>query len=192
MEGFRRRSVRLKGYDYSRAGYYFVTINSRESECTFGKVVAGRVELSDIGKMVAQEWSRTGEIRKEIRLDEWILMPNHVHAVVVILNTESGSPIGPYVSRSASSRKARSLSSLIGGFKSKTSSRAKTPSERAITSIWQRNYYEHVIRNERSLNLIRLYIQLNPRMWEENIDFDLSNMSLEEIDARLARFRNEM
>jgi len=183
-----RHSIRLKGYDYGQSGTYFITINTLQRVSLFGHIENGIVSLSETGRIVADEWTNTATIRKEISLDEWILMPNHLHGIVIIKRSEQfeshpddsepESPRTPY-------RKPRSLSSFLAGFKARTTSRVKNLS--IADSIWQRNYYEHIIRSERSLNLIRLYIQLNPIMWEKGEDFDLSGLPVEEIDKRLAR-----
>ena len=82
-----RRSIRLQGYDYSQAGVYFVTICAQNRECLFGEIVNGIMELNVAGRMVADEWIKTAEIRNEIELDEWAVMPNHFHGVLVLTTT---------------------------------------------------------------------------------------------------------
>nr|VFJ44204.1 MAG: hypothetical protein BECKFW1821A_GA0114235_100619 [Candidatus Kentron sp. FW]VFJ58227.1 MAG: hypothetical protein BECKFW1821B_GA0114236_104011 [Candidatus Kentron sp. FW] len=79
-----RRSIRLRGYDYSQAGAYFVTICTQNQECLFGKIADGEMRLNDAGKIVAEEWTRSEVIRDEIELDEWVVMPNHFHGILVI------------------------------------------------------------------------------------------------------------
>jgi hypothetical protein len=79
-----RRSIRLQGYDYSQAGVYFVTICAQNRECLFGEIVNGGMRLNEAGRMVTDEWIKTAEIRDEIELDEWVVMPNHFHGVLVI------------------------------------------------------------------------------------------------------------
>ena len=81
----RRRSIRLPGYDYSAAGLYFVTICTYQRQCLFGAVVNGAMRLNDLGRIVATEWVRSAEIRREIECDEWVVMPNHVHGIVRIV-----------------------------------------------------------------------------------------------------------
>ncbi len=86
---YRIESTRLKGWDYSRDGYYFVTICTQDKKYFFGDIVDEKVRLSAIGEMVADEWQKTAQIRKNVSLDTWIIMPNHVHGIVVINNDES-------------------------------------------------------------------------------------------------------
>lgn len=87
-----RRSIRLKGYDSSRKGAYFVTICDQNRECLFGEIVDGVMRLNHMGKIVADEWVKTAKIRNEIELDEWVVMPNHFHGILVIAH--SGAIIG--------------------------------------------------------------------------------------------------
>jgi REP element-mobilizing transposase RayT len=81
---YRIESTRLKGWDYSAAGYYFVTICTKERRCFFGDVVNGEMVLSPIGEIVAEEWQKTAQIRPNVAMDVWIIMPNHVHGIIVI------------------------------------------------------------------------------------------------------------
>jgi putative transposase len=81
---YRAESARLKGWDYSVAGYYFVTICTRDRECWLGEVVDDVMRLSPVGKIVAEEWQKTAQIRKYVTLDEWVIMPNHLHGIVII------------------------------------------------------------------------------------------------------------
>ena len=84
-----RWSIRLKGYDYSLAGAYFVTICTQNRLCLFGNIAENQMRLNDAGEIVANEWMKTAEIRNEIELDEWVVMPNHFHGIVVITNSEN-------------------------------------------------------------------------------------------------------
>nr|VFJ94072.1 MAG: hypothetical protein BECKLFY1418B_GA0070995_10539 [Candidatus Kentron sp. LFY] len=85
-----RRSIRLRGYDYSRPETYFVTIRAQNRECLFGKIANGEMRSNDAGKIVAEEWRRTAAIRDEIELDEWVVMPNHVHGISIIVGGDCG------------------------------------------------------------------------------------------------------
>ena len=165
-----RRSIRLKGYDYSQAGAYFVTICAWQRECLFGEVVEGEVRLSALGMIVREEWMRSGEIRKELRLykDEFVIMPNHVHGIVWIIGADGNRPEGGGASLAPVQlrREAHSLSSFVAGFKATVTSRARR--ELNISGIWQRNYYEHVIRDEVDLRRIEDYIQNNPLRWGQD------------------------
>ena len=141
-----RRSVRLKGQTY-RGSTFFITICAREKRCLFGRVEADRVLLSPLGEIVEREWLRSKSIRPEVIFDEHVIMPNHMHALVYL----------PAVQNEPSTRK-RSLASLVNSFKG-----AVTRAAQQI--VWQRGYYEHVVRNERQLDLIRTYIRENPVRW---------------------------
>ena len=85
-----RRSIRLQGYNYSQTGIYFVTICTHKRQCLFGEIRNGKMILNQIGKIVAQEWLKSAEIRQEIELDEWIIMPNHLHGIVGIDKKDDG------------------------------------------------------------------------------------------------------
>jgi len=158
-----RHSIRLKGYDYSQAGAYSVTICTLERECLFGNIVDGQMVLNDAGRMVADEWVKTEQIRHEIELDAWVIMPNHFHAIVFINGNgvcRGDRPVAP------TGPQPKSLGSLMAGFKSSVTKRINELRGTPGTPLWQRNYYEHIIRNEKSLNRIRQYIHNNPVNWE--------------------------
>lgn len=88
-----RSSIRLKGYDYSQPGAYFITICTHNRACLFGHIVNGAMVLNDVGKIVADEWMKSDEIRNEIELDEWVVMPNHMHAIVMIRRVHTQNPL---------------------------------------------------------------------------------------------------
>lgn len=110
-----RRSIRLKRYDYSRAGAYFVTVCTQNRECVFGEIIDGEMALNDIGKIVADEWMKTGAIRNEIELDKWVVMPNHFHGIVMIRRGDR--PVAPTPTTLPGPR-PKSIGSLMSGFKS--------------------------------------------------------------------------
>ena len=157
-----RRSIRLQGYDYSQTGIYFVTICTHKRQCLFGEICNGKMLLNQIGKIVAQEWLKSAEIRQEIALDEWIIMPNHLHGIVVI-NNKLGASLAPLREDECGKRKPKSLSSFIGGFKSSLTKRINTICEHNNSVIWQRNYYEIIVRDAKQLNHLRQYIINNPQ-----------------------------
>ncbi|WP_022949359.1 transposase [Methylohalobius crimeensis] len=173
-----RRTIRLPGYDYSRAGSYFVTICTRNRECLFGDIVDGEMRLNEAGQIVAEEWMKTAEIRDEIELDEWVIMPNHIHGVVVISDGASLSqrccrgdrPVAPTIRRRGSPKgqQSRSISAVVAGFKSVATKRINVLRQTPGAVLWQRNYYEHIIRDEESLNRIRQYIAVNPMNWPDD------------------------
>ena len=165
-----RRSIRLKGYDYSQSGAYFVTVCTQNRECLFGEIVAGEMVLNEFGKIVADEWIKTGEIRDEIELDAWVVMPNHFHGIVIIRRGDrpvAPTPVAP-TPAPLSGPRPKSIGSLMSGFKSAVTKRINEIRKTPGISVWQRNYYEHIIRNEKSLENIRNYIIHNPAQWEED------------------------
>ncbi|MBA2224698.1 transposase [Thermogemmata fonticola] len=175
-----RRSIRLKGYDYTQPGAYFVTLCTHERAHLFGRVVDGKMVLNDFGEIVREEWFRSADIRAEIELhpDEFVVMPNHVHGIVWIVDNAVAtgpnvgatgrSPLHEYPPRGPAKR---SLSSFIAGFKSAVTTRINQMRGTPGTPVWQRNYYEHIIRDNvgvtsRSpLQAIRRYIRDNPLRW---------------------------
>jgi putative transposase len=158
-----RRSIRLKNYDYSQSGAYFVTICTYNKECLFGGIADGKMILSELGEIARDEWNRTAHIRDNVELDEYVVMPNHLHGIIVILRKCRG------VSRYAPTNRFRSPSQTIGsvirGYKSSVTKRINESRMTPALSVWQRNYWEHVIRNEQELSKAREYIVNNPLKW---------------------------
>ena len=165
-----RHSIRLKHYDYSSPGAYFVTICTQNRECLFGEIVARKMVLNDAGKIVADEWIKTGDIRDEIELDAWVVMPNHFHGIVMIRRGDR--PVAPTPTPLPGPR-PKSIGSLMSGFKSTVTKCINKIRQTPGISVWQRNYYEHIIRNETELDNIRQYIIDNPLNWQsdENYQF---------------------
>jgi len=191
-----RRSIRLKGVDYTQPGAYFVTICAFRREEIFGTEIGDRIQLSPIGKIIQAEWFRSAEIRKEIRLfeDECVVMPNHMHGIVWIgneivsadgaravavgangvrpIDDAEGMPNEQDTRAEQGTHRVplrmapRSLGSFIAGFKASVTSQAGR--ELNAANIWQRNYYEHIIRNENELKNIWNYIDTNPLRWQED------------------------
>ena len=218
-----RRSIRLRGYDYTQAGAYFVTIVIQDRACMFGEVVDGHMRLNDAGRMVANEWGALCSRFINIDLDAFIVMPNHIHGVIVIAGTigpdgstagaslvgaqfttgaettgatvgaalvGAQSPTGDIVdivgaplvgaqstraigASRATTRVAPTLGKIVGAFKSSTTvayTRGfKTQGWSPFRGrLWQRNYFEHIVRNEESLHRIRQYIAGNPAHWTDD------------------------
>ena len=173
-----RRSIRLKNYDYSQPGAYFVTICTQHRACLFGDIVDGTMALSNLGSIVFEEWTRTSEIRQEVELDTFQVMPNHIHGVVVITENGSGAndvSVGahgraplPCKRPQGLIREPKSLGSLVAGFKAAATKRINVARNTQGQPVWQRNYYEHIIRDESELDTIRLYIVNNPLNWSQD------------------------
>jgi len=175
-----RRSIRLPAYDYAAPGAYFVTLVTHARESLFGQVIDSEMRLNVLGEVVAEECRRTGEIRREIQLDAFVAMPNHVHAVVIIGHGVGAHGRAPLLqqhdalSRAPLHRLPRSLGSFVAGFKSAVTKRINEMRGTPGLPVWHRNYYEHVIRNEEELDRIRQYIAGNPTCWDhdrENPDY---------------------
>jgi putative transposase len=166
-----RRTTRLPAVDGVVNATWFVTICAFRKEKIFGEVVDGRVELSGIGVIVADEWFRSSLIRPEVVLDEWVVMPNHLHAIAYVPGA-AGSAGVPDALRASLRRPRRSLASLIAGFKASVTCRVRVAMGDQQFRVWQERYYDHGIRSPRALQQIREYIRENPARWEtdpENI-----------------------
>jgi len=181
-----RRSIRLKGYDYSRPGAYYVTICVHNRECLFGDITDGEMHLNEYGKIVQTEWLKSSEIRDEIELDAYQIMPNHFHCIVIIrkgtmdrrderpfVPTQPIAPAWPIATTSSIDpvifkMKPKSLSSLMAGFQSPVTSKINQLRGTPKQDVWQRNYFDRIIRNDNELNRIRKYIIENPMKW--NLD----------------------
>ncbi|HWP93249.1 MAG TPA: transposase [Thermodesulfobacteriota bacterium] len=155
---YRIDSTRLKDWDYSSSGYYFVTICTKKQECFFGEVVDGQIRLFETGEIAAEEWQKTEQIRQNVKLDEWVVMPNHIHGIVIITNNVETTR------RVVSTLKPNSLGAIIGQFKSVTTKRIRAKGYSDFA--WQPRFYEHIVRSEESLEKIREYILNNPIKWE--------------------------
>ena len=159
-----RESMRLKDYDYAQDGYYFVTICAENKIEYFGKIIDGKIVLNEIGKIVNQCWLEIPKHFPDVLLDEHIIMPNHIHGVIAIEN--NNCVVGNENFRSLRGwhgAKSRSLSSIIRGFKIGVT---KWCCQNNYDFVWQKSFYDHVIRNEKSLDKIRKYIVENPLKWE--------------------------
>jgi putative transposase len=149
-----RKIIRLKNYDYSTPGYYFVTVCVKNHSSFFGNIENGKMVLNAYGEIVKNCWQDLINHYRNCNLDEFIVMPNHFHGILVIENVGNGLKPFP----------THGLSEIIRGF--------KTFSSRKINELtdfrfqWQKSFYEHVIRKNESLDKIREYIQNNPKQWE--------------------------
>ena len=164
MRNNERRSRRLASFDYSQAAMYFVTLCSHERRCVFGRVESQGVVPNVYGRIVREEWERSALLRESISLDTWVLMPNHLHALVLTHEPPIDSK-SHHVS--AQQRPSRSLSSLVALFKGASTRRInayRTERDLPQAKVWQRNYYDHIVRNEDDLSRIRDYIQTNPAL----------------------------
>jgi putative transposase len=161
-----RRSIRLPGYDYSQPGAYFVTICTQDRAYLFGEVVNGEMRLNKYGQIVDDAWNDLSNHYAGLILDAFVIMPNHVHGVIVL----TGDPIwdglvGAGLKPAPTHTKHVPLSEIVRAFKTFSARRINQCRGTPGAPVWQRNYYEHIIRNEESLNRIREYILQNPLRW---------------------------
>jgi REP element-mobilizing transposase RayT len=191
----RQRSIRLKGYDYSQNGAYFITMCVQNREYLFGYIQNGEMKLNDAGRIIQAEWEKLPQRFFNIVLDTFVVMPNHFHGIIFIQNwasiKDAHTEKNAHTKRDAHAEEdtyAESKSSstgtpcgcpkntignIIGAFKSLTTNQyihgvksGKFPP--FAKRIWHRNYYENIIRNEKSLNTIREYMQHNPQKWDDD------------------------
>ena len=168
-----RRSIRLSGYDYSLPGGYFITLVSYQHEYLFGEIRNGQMHLNRIGEIVIQVWHEIPRHFSQACLDSATPMPNHLHAIILLAERGSGSektlasskPENPNLPPKMGT-KPGSLGAIIQSFKSITTRKINQLNQTPGVKIWQRNYYEHIIRNENDLQRIREYIFNNPLNWE--------------------------
>ena len=187
---FHRRSIRLKEYDYSQSGSYFVTVCTQDHEEIFGKIIDGEMLLNEIGKIVERCWKEIPNHFKDVGLDQFICMPNHVHGVIVICPKKDNVGVQNFepLQNRYQHIIPQSIGSIVRGFKSGVTKWCRKNTE--IQTVWQRNYYEHVIRSEEELNKIRRYIINNPPKWE----YDQENRFGKPIDEKRkfwSKFLNE-
>ena len=174
-----RQSVRVKDYDYTSNGYYFVTICTHDKQQLFGQIKTRRgtaccalcilCALNEYGNIVNDEWIKSAHIRNKIELDEFVIMPNHIHGIIIIndlgndLGTARRAPTGQF-----GFSVSGSLPTIVRAFKSASTKRINELRNSPGQKLWQRNYYEHIIRDEKDLNRIRKYIKDNPAKWEDD------------------------
>lgn len=153
-----RRSLRLPAHDYAGHATYFITVCSADRMPLFGEVIEGTMRLSCEGQIVREEWQRSASLRSEIVLDAWVVMPNHLHALVLFTGDDGVASV-------SLPRPDRSLGALLAGFKSAVTSRIRAETNSPDAVVWQRNYYEYIVRGNGSLERIRGYIAANPSRW---------------------------
>jgi len=179
IEKHHRRSIRMKGYDYSLPGAYFVTLLSLGRDCLFWEIKEGIIRKSDIGKLVNDCWLKIPNHLNDIGFDEYVLMPNHLHGIILIQNSigkgeafaETIQSMVDTKSANASPLRPRetqpgSLGAIIQNFKSVSTLMVNKGYFESGNRLWQLNSYERIIRNERELNAIRQYIRDIPHNWE--------------------------
>lgn len=181
-----RQSIRLQGYDYSQAGGYYVTIVTWHREFLFGDIVSKEMKLNKVGKIVEWEWLELSKRLLYVELGTHVVMPNHFHGILFIHETVGATRQGQTILQSGTEPlqnitsegmdgsplprgpKPASLGAIVAQFKSRVTKRIWKFPEFKGTPIWQRNYYEHIIRNEKDLQNKTDYIEVNPLLWAQD------------------------
>jgi putative transposase len=179
----RRPSLRLRGYDYTRAGLYFVTSVTRRRGALFGEVIDGEMRLNRFGEIVEQAELDLPRHYPNVELGEFIVRPNHFHGIIILndsskgesvqadvpipVETLAGQEVLPAGAKTRPYRKNRGLSESVRAFKSFSARRINLLRKKQGIPVWQRGYYDHIIRNQQDLELTWLYIQSNPGQWPE-------------------------
>ena len=186
-----RRSIRLKGYDYSKAGMYFVTICCQNRQCIFGEIENGEMALNNFGKIASDEWVKLSEQYPNVLLDVFQIMPNHIHGIITlgdvgatlavalnenaiaqnnIAGTNQWAGASPAPTRDVQTTK-NTIGNIVGAYKSLVANKCleifKSKNE-YMGKLWQRNYWEHIIRDEESYQRIANYIINNPINWKND------------------------
>jgi putative transposase len=189
-----RRSIRLTGYDYSQCGYYFITVCTQGQRCLFGEIEKGRMILNDAGKMISCWWNELKNKYPNIEIDEYVVMPNHCHGIINIVGTVGADPVGadlrvcpngkgehigspqqgsPVQGSPVRPVQGRPIYKMVQWFKTMTTNEyirnvKQNHWEPFDGRLWQRNYYEQIVRDKNSLSRIREYIIDNPYQWQQD------------------------
>lgn len=169
-----RKNLRLERYDYAASGAYFVTVCAQGRAGLFGEVVDDEMRVNNAGELIRNVWNELPSRFQNVVLDEFVVMPNHVHGIVW-MGVQKIADVGallaapghdvPATPNQGAASSAPTLGGVMRAFKSLSAIAVNRLLERTGVSVWQRNYYEHVIRDERELNLVREYIVNNPLQW---------------------------
>ncbi len=181
----KRRSIRLKDFDYGQEGLYFITICCQNREHLFGEIVEGEMQLNDIGRVTEQCWNAIPKHFENVSLHSFVIMPNHVHGIIEIITNVGAKHFSPednehwtkhfspendeHWSKDISplpKGTSKTIGSIVRGFKIGVTKWARQNTD--IYQVWQRNYHEHIIRNENSYYRISEYIESNPKKWEDD------------------------
>ena len=166
-----RQSIRLKGYDYTLAGEYYVTIVTHGRAFLFGDVVNGVMVLNDAGKIVEAAWFDLPNHYRHVVLGTFVIMPNHVHAIIILMDMDDVHPtiVGAGLKPAPTEPiKRHGLPEIVRALKTFSARRINELSNSRGVPVWQRNYYEHIIRNDDDANRIHQYIESNPANWKND------------------------
>ena len=184
-----RKVIRLKEYDYSQAGGYFITICTHNREYLFGQVVNYQMMLNKTGETVKQWWLKLEDKFINVKLDNYVVMPNHIHGIIVVIEKDKVGAIHELPLQSGMMlRRQMLIPKTVGYFKMNSAKYINRLRDAMGYPLWQRNYYEHVIRNENELDRITEYIQNNPLKW----DLDRENPSSRNFNMEHDRYWKEI
>ena len=162
----RRRNIRLSGYDYAQAGMYFVTVCTQNRACLFGEILDGEIRLNEAGHIVQEVWNGLPMHYANVQLDVFMIMPNHVHGIIAIMDVDNvGADLHVGTGLKPVPTKNHGLPEIVRAFKTFSSRSINVLRGTPGLAVWQRNYYEQIIRDEVSLAQIRQYIINNPLQW---------------------------
>jgi putative transposase len=169
------KTIRLPYFDYGSARWYFITLCTAGRERLFGIVSDDAMQLNEFGRIVEEEWRRSTDLRPGLLLDEFIIMPDHMHALVGLFSNDprmledrahSCAALQAHA-RGSRERETRSLSSFIAQFKASATRRINQQRATPPRPVWQPRFFEHIVREQEKLDLARSYIRENPRRWAE-------------------------
>jgi putative transposase len=173
----RRRSIRLPRHDYTRPGAYFVTICTQDLACIFGRVVDAKMRLSTLGRFAETYWNQIPDHFPRVKLDEYVVMPNHMHGILWIIDTVDFG-VGHVGAQHAAPLRENpvtrphvipgSLGAIVRSFKSVVTRSIRSLDTISGIRVWQRNYHDNIIRTQQSLERIRRYIRNNPANWDRD------------------------
>ena len=165
-----RKSLRLPNYDYTQEGAYFITILNVNRECLFGDVVQGEIRLNQIGNIVKDVWQSIPIHFPQASVDHFVIMPNHIHGIIDLVGARHAVPLRFTKLNNEQFGKpvSGSIPTIIRSFKSEVTRRVNIFRKTPGAKLWQRNYYEHVIRNEIDFQSLLDYILSNPINWRDD------------------------
>jgi len=176
-----RKSIRLKGFDYSQNGAYFITIVTQNREEIFGNIENAKMMLNIFGETIIK-WVGELEIKySDVVIDEYCVMPNHFHAIIILVGAgfprpmenetvQEGQGDPAPTTNTTKNQSKTTIGNIMGFFKYQTSKEINILRDKQGISLWQRNYYDRIIRDEKELESVRAYIKNNPLKWEEDME----------------------
>lgn len=188
---YRIESARLQSWDYSSPGYYFITVCTHNRLNLFGDIINNVMDLNEFGRIVLAEWHKSFDIRHELLHEDFVVMPNHFHGIVRIVEASGRTSLLNSRNNPKSQQKKqsprlppKSISSFMAGIKSAITKRINKIRNAPGAKVFQQRFYDHIIRNEQELNDIRQYIKNNPENWHiDRFNHDSTNFVMESVEA---------